>query len=122
MKTLKRMTLLVAMMSVLVLQGYAEKDPATKEKQNPQKATTVNAQTPGKFVDNDKNGVCDNRQSGVQKRQGQNFTDKNGDGTCDNRLNARNGAGNGKGCGQGRQFRGGQGSGNCRGNGCQNRK
>ena len=91
-------------------------------------AKTTTKQTtaaPGKFVDTNKNGVCDNHEAKGAGAQGKNFVDKNGDGKCDNcgttgnckgtgyGNGPKNGAGCGKGqgkgncCGQGRKHRGG---------------
>ena len=39
---------------------------------------------PGKFVDANKNGICDNHEAKGPNTQGKNFVDKNGDGKCDN--------------------------------------
>ena len=66
------------------------------------------------FVDNNKDGICDNRQSQKPAKtvKGQNFVDKNNDGVCDNRQNKNNGYCCGKGRGNGRQYRHGWRNGN----------
>jgi hypothetical protein len=70
--------------------------------------------TPGTFVDNDHNGVCDNYEKRSNLGKGGNYTDKNGDGICDWRGSrfgkGRGPANTGKGYGR-------QGQGRCRGNG-----
>ena len=77
--------------------------------------------SPGKFVDTNKNGICDNHEAKVAGGQGRNFVDKDGDGKCDNCGCQGNCKGNGncvgngncchKGqcCGEGK----GAGKGNC---------
>ena len=101
MKTLKRITVLMAIMSFIWLQSFAQNVSASSEKQNLQGSQTSTNLTPGKFVDNNKDGVCDNYQARVKNSQGRNFVDKNGDGICDNRQNAGKGQGNGNCCGNG---------------------
>lgn len=53
------------------------------------KSTTVQSQqaspaSQGKFVDTNKDGICDNHQNSVKNGKCTNFIDKNGDGKCDN--------------------------------------
>jgi len=117
MKTLKRITVLMTIMSFIGFQSFAQNVSASSDKQNLQGSQPSTNLTPGKFVDNNKDGVCDNYQARVKNSQGRNFVDKNGDGICDNRQNAGKGKGNPNGCGMGYQHRHGQGNGNCCGNG-----
>jgi hypothetical protein len=117
MKTLKRIAALMAIMSFIGFQGFSQNVSVSSGKQNIQGPQTSTNLTPGKFADNNKDGVCDNYQVRVKNGQGRNFIDKNGDGICDNRQNAGKGKGNPNGCGMGYQHRHGQGKGNCCGNG-----
>jgi hypothetical protein len=123
MKTLKRITVLMAIMSFLTFQGFSQDVSTTNKQKNSQDSQATAKTTPGKFVDNNKDGVCDNYQVRMNDRHGQNFVDKNGDGICDNSQNAGQRKGNPNGCGMGYQHRHGQGQGNCcgRGNGYQHR-
>jgi len=118
MKTVKRITVLLAVLLFASYQGFSQNTTAT---QKDVKASTK--ATPGKFVDVDKDGVCDNYHAKMNTGRGANFVDKNGDGICDNRGNTGKGQGNHNGCGMGYQHRDGQGHGNCcgRGNGYQHR-
>mgnify|MGYP001414765592 CR=1 FL=1 len=55
-----------------------------------------------RFVDNNSDGICDNRTSsgsGQKNGNGQGFADEDGDGVCDNRTFAGNGQKNGNGQG-----------------------
>ena len=117
MKTLKRITVLMVIMSFMAFQGFSQNVSTTNTQKNLQDQQTTTKVVPGKFVDNNKDGVCDNYQARVKNRQGKNYIDKNGDGICDNRQNTGQGNGNPKGCGMGNQHRQGQGKGNCCGNG-----
>jgi hypothetical protein len=69
------------------------------------KAAKASGQTvttaPGKFVDTNKNGVCDNHEAKGASGQGKNFVDKNGDGKCDNNGSLCKGKGQGNCCGKG---------------------
>ena len=123
MKTLKRITLAMALMSLIFSQAYSQKVPANKTEKDARASQTMNAPAPGKFVDNNHDGVCDNYQSRIKNGHSANFVDKNGDGICDNRPNAGEGRGNPNGCGMGNQHRHGHGQGNCcrGGNGYQHR-
>lgn len=77
------------------------------------------AAQPGKFTDNNNNGVCDNFELRNQKGNGHGFVDKNGDGICDNRNISGRGRGQSGQCGQGQGFRHRHGNGkrNCNGKG-----
>ena len=117
MKTLKRISVLMAIMSFIAFQGFSQNESTTKTQKNLQDGQTTTKAVPGKFVDNNKDGVCDNYQTRMKNGHGANFVDKNGDGICDNRQNTGQGKGNPNGCGMGYQHRHGQGKGNCCGSG-----
>ena len=119
MKTLKRITVLMAILSFIAFQGFSQNASTSNGKKNLKDPQNTNV-APGRFVDNNKDGVCDNQQVRMKNGRGANFVDKNGDGICDNRQNARQGKGNPNGSGMGYQHRHGQGQGNCCGGGCQN--
>jgi hypothetical protein len=120
MKTLKRITVLMVIMSFIAFQGFSQNVSTTNKQKNAQGSQTTVNTAPGKFIDNNKDGVCDNHQARMKNGTGANFVDKNGDGICDNRSNASQGRGNPSGCGMGNQHRQGQGKGNCCGGGCGN--
>jgi hypothetical protein len=46
--------------------------------------TTSAIASQGKFIDNNKNGICDNHEAKGTCAHGKCFVDKNGDGKCDN--------------------------------------
>ncbi|MDO9510844.1 MAG: hypothetical protein Q7J34_03720 [Bacteroidales bacterium] len=81
----------------------------TTKKANTQTENSQNVK-PGTFIDNDKDGVCDNYQirNAQGTRNGRNFVDANADGICDNATTFKNGNrpnGKGKRCGQGFRHR-----------------
>lgn len=93
---------------------------SAQEKENTQTAKAVaetNDFVPGTFVDDDKDGVCDNYESRVENGYGRNYVDEDKDGVCDNyennhkhyghRYHKRNGYGYGYGYGyrHGRGYR-----------------
>jgi hypothetical protein len=117
MKTVKRITVLMTILSFIAFQGFSQNESTTNKQKNSQGSQITDKKTPGKFVDNNKDGVCDNYQARIKNGHGANFVDKNGDGICDNRQNAGQGRGNPNGCGMGYQHRHGQGKGNCCGGG-----
>ncbi len=110
----------MAIMSFIAFQGFSQNASTTSSKKDLQNAKTTTTTVPGKFVDNNKDGICDNYQTRMKNGCGANFVDKNGDGICDNRENAGQGKGNPNGCGMGCQHRNGPGNGNCCGNGSGN--
>jgi len=116
MKTLSRILLTFAAVLFIANLTFSQN---TAKAQDVQKATTTVSGTQGKFVDANKNGVCDNFEARGKAVKGANFTDKNGDGVCDNRTAMGKGQGKGNGCGQGYQHRHGcgNGQGNCCGKG-----
>ena len=123
MKALRIITATFAIMSLMAYQGFAQNGSTNTDQQKSQVTLTSANAAPGNFVDNNKDGVCDNYQSRIKNGHGANFVDKNGDGICDNRPNAGQGRGNPNGCRMGNQHRHGHGQGNCwrGGNGYQHR-
>ena len=123
MKTMKKLILLTMVLFVFALTSNNLK-AQTQEKTDKATVKTEQSQaTPGKFVDKNNNGICDNRETKMKSGKGVNFVDKNGDGICDNKgTNCKRGGGKGNGncCGNGNghQYRNGRGYGN--GNGCRN--
>ncbi len=121
MKTLKRTTVLLAIMSFFAFQSFSQNPAASDTKKSTQDQQTTTVATPGKFVDNNKDGVCDNHQAKMKSGKCTTFVDKNGDGVCDNCKSAScKGKGNSKGCGMGCQNHG-KNKGNCCGKGNQHR-
>jgi hypothetical protein len=121
MKKLRRTAMLAVVMMFIVSLAYSENDPQTSVQKNGKNATVA---TPGKFVDNNKDGVCDNHQAKMASGKCTAYVDKDGDGKCDNckGTGTCKGTGNCKGssncCGAGAQKGQGQGKGNCGGGGC----
>jgi len=113
-KILMTMGLVVLFAGYTFSQGTSTASPA-KDTQKTQTTATA----PGKFVDTNKNGICDNHEGRAQTGKGANFVDKNGDGKCDNCGAVCTGNKKGNCCGQGNQHRNGcgQGQGKCSGKG-----
>lgn len=118
MKTASRIFLTFSILVFFAGMSFAQVASTTVPAKTSAKSATA---APGKFVDTNKNGICDNHEGKGAGAQGKNFVDKNGDGKCDNcGANCQGkGAGNcgpkGQGCGKG------QGKGNCSGQGHQYR-
>jgi len=115
MKTLKGIVFLMAFMSFVVSQGFSQTAPVATAQKNTA-ATTKS--TPGKFVDNNKDGVCDNHQAKMNTGKCANFVDKNGDGKCDDCKGSCQGKGKANCCGTSAKNCAGQGKGNCAASGC----
>jgi hypothetical protein len=101
---------LILLTVVLFAFTFTSNNLSAQTQEKTDKATVKTEQTQptqGNFVDKDKNGVCDNRESKMKTGKGANFVDKNGNGVCDNK---------GKNC-----INGGKGKGNCNGNGYKHR-
>ena len=113
MKALRNITALFAIMSFMAYQGFSQNVSTNTTQKNFQVTQTSTKAAPGKFVDNNKDGVCDNYQSRMKNGHGANFVDKNGDSICDNRPNTDQGKGNFNGCGMSNHHRHGHGQGNC---------
>ena len=113
MKTLKSFTAVFAIMSFMAYQGFSQNASTITTQKGSQVTPTTTNTAPGKFVDNNKDGVCDNYQAKMKNGRGVNFVDKNGDGICDYRLNAVQGRGNQNGFGMGNQHRRGRNQGTC---------
>jgi hypothetical protein len=120
MKTLKKITVLLAILSFFAYQGFSQNTSTANTPKDSQATQSATSPAPGKFVDANKDGVCDNHQAKMKSGKCTNFADKNGDGICDNRQNAGQGKGNCNGCGMGCKQKQGQGNGNGCGNGCGN--
>jgi hypothetical protein len=116
MKTLKRITLAMAIMSLIISQAYSQKVPDNKTQKDARTSQTMNAPAPGKFVDNNKDGICDNHQAKMSTGKCSNPVAKNGNGNCNQKAVCQ-GKGNSGGCGMGCGMKG-QGKGNCGGGGC----
>lgn len=120
MRTLSRILFVTALFAFFTSQGFSQ----TSSSSDVQKKEVTAGVTPGKFVDSNKNGVCDNFEARNTNGKGANFVDKNGDGKCDNRQNSANCKGSGNCCGKGYGHKNNQGKGNgtcCgkgNGNGC----
>ncbi len=116
---MKRISILMIIIALFGFQGFSQIASTTAPKEKPQTAQTSSKAVPGKFVDNNKNGICDNHEGKMQNGKCANFVDKNGDGICDNQKDCCKGKGNAGNCGNGCQHKNGQGKGNC-GTGCGN--
>ena len=109
MKNTGKVLLAAAIMIIFTLQLKAQISDASANQSGKQQNSVYT--NPGKFVDKDNNGICDNFETRSGKGKGVNFVDKNGDGICDNRADASNKQGNNCRNGQGNQHRHGQGKG-----------
>jgi len=88
------------------------------DKTSKDQTTQTDQRTPGNFVDENGDGVCDNYQNGGKQGKCANFVDENGDGVCDN-CKGKGSLGKGNCCKKGIQ-KGkctGMNSGNCCGKG-----
>jgi len=117
MRTLSGILFLTAFFTFFTGQAFSQTSSSTDS----QKKEVTAGVTQGKFVDNNKNGVCDNFETRHQNGKGANFVDKNGDGKCDNRQSASPCKGNRHNCGKGNGFCCGKGNGNGCGQGHQHR-
>ncbi len=99
----KTILLFVAVVGfALMSNNLSAQTKATTEKAVVKTEQTV--ATPGKFVDKNKDGICDNHQAKVKNGKGAKFVDKNGDGVCDNhhaKKGKKHAKCNGKGKGHG---------------------
>lgn len=126
MKATLKVMFVLSVITIMATQAYAQDKSATSGNES-SKATSVKSGC--NFVDNNKNGTCDNWEARHQGVKGRNYTDKNGDGICDNRQTTSGGKGQGYcfGAGKGNCCKNGNGSGNCcgagkgNGMGCQHR-
>jgi len=115
MKPLKGIALLLAIMAFMAFQGFSQKGSPNAAKKNLPNSQITADTVPGKFIDTNNDGVCDNYQPRMKNIHGANFVDKNWDGICDNRGTSGNLKGNGDGCRQGchHRHRHGNPTGNC---------
>ena len=116
MNTIAKISMTAFIIAVVTGSASAQNNTPLKDSKTTPPTT---ASSRGQFIDNNKNGVCDNLEARWQSARGANFVDKNGDGICDNRGTIGKGNGQGTGFGQGYQNRHGQGKGqgNCCGGG-----
>lgn len=99
----------VAMMVLFTGQIIAQSATTASTDDKAVKQTATTTQTCGKFVDNNKDGICDNRTENCHKEgKEMNFTDANKDGVCDHKTDGtagncghQCGKGNGSNCGKG---------------------
>ncbi|MCX6303386.1 MAG: hypothetical protein NT040_00305 [Bacteroidetes bacterium] len=62
----------------MTYQGLAQNGPTNTTRTNSQVTQTSTNAAPGNFVDNNKDGVCDNYQSRIKNGHGANSVDKTG--------------------------------------------
>src|ERR1039457_4269 len=89
MKTLKGITVIVLLMSFMAFQGFSQNASTPVGTTNTGNSQTMTKTMRGNFVDNNKDGVCDNHQAKMVNGKCANWIDKNGDGICDNCKNTR---------------------------------
>ena len=134
MRTISGILFAAAIFTFFTGQGFSQTNPSGEV----QKKEVTAGTSQGKFVDSNKNGVCDHFEARNANGKGANFVDKDGNGKCDNRQNAAECKGNGKCCGKekgngcndskgntsccGNGNGNGCGKGHQHGNGCQNQK
>ena len=116
MRTASRILMTIALLVFFSGMSFSQVAPTTKSAKP--EAKTVAA--PGKFIDTNSNGVCDNHEGKNAGAQGKNFVDKNNDGKCDNCGTSGNCKGAGNGCGKGQGCGNGYGKGQGCGTGCGN--
>ena len=109
MKNFGKLFLAVVIALIFAFQANAQNSNAAANQ--PAKKQNGTNSASGNFVDKNGNGVCDNFEARSGNGHGRNFVDKNGDGICDNCANVGNKLGNACRCGQGNQYRHGQGQG-----------
>jgi hypothetical protein len=101
MKKLSGLILTALFLAFFSGQALAQSATTTKDDQTI-KQPTAN-QNCGKFVDNDKNGVCDNYEARGKDGKGANFVDANGDGVCDHNPDCKGKCNGQAGCCKGQQ-------------------
>ncbi|MCX6276595.1 MAG: hypothetical protein NT004_00690 [Bacteroidetes bacterium] len=106
MKTVSKIILTLAMALLIAGMGMSQVASNTTL---PKKATKSTVEAPGKFVDANKNGICDKHESKGTCSQATSCKGKTGEGVCDH--NSKNCKDKGTGCGSG------TGNGNCCGKG-----
>ncbi len=93
MRTLRFLVFVVVATTLISNVAKAQVDDSKNEKK-PAKSTQT--YTPGTYVDNNNNGICDNSENRTVKNRGNNYVDADNDGVCDN-YSANTGRGNGYG-------------------------
>jgi hypothetical protein len=111
MKRLSEIILTVAFATFMIGQVSGQDNTTPAAGNDAAKQTTVVKQECGKFVDANKDGICDNAGTQCKNAKGANFVDANGDGKCDNYASGSGGQGKGN-CGSGNCQKGQQ---NCPG-------
>ena len=109
MRSLSGILFVTAILVFFTSQGFSQSSSLS----DIQKKEVTTGVIPGKFVDNNKNGVCDNFEARNTEGKCANFVDKDSDGKCDNRQNAAPCKGKGNCCGKGKGNICTQGKGNC---------
>lgn len=123
---------LILVTAILFCFALITNNLSAQTQEKTEKATVKTEQTQtasGKYVDNNKNGVCDNHENKAGKvGKCGSFVDKNNDGVCDKKgenckakseCKGQNKGNCGKGNGNGHQYRNGCGNGNGCGKGKQ---
>lgn len=103
MKTLSGLILSVAISVLLIGQVSAQNVTSASTDDQTAKQTNSTTQNCGKFVDNNKDGVCDIKETRCVNNKGANFVDNNKDGICDNHADGNTCKGNGNCCKQNSQ-------------------
>jgi hypothetical protein len=111
MKMLKRVSVLMALAVFIAFQGFTQNAASKDAVKAGNTVQTASNPVPGKFVDNNNDGICDNQQAKMKNGKCSQFVDKNGDGVCDNCTGKGQCKGKGNCCGMGKKN--GQRKGNC---------
>ncbi len=124
MKNFTKIILTAALAAFFTGQVLAQAETSAASDNQTAKQTTTQVPAPGKFIDNNNDGICDNRETmQVKGTKGRNFVDVNNDGICDHRgegnrgngnPDCRKGQGNGYSNGMGHQHRHRAGNQHCR--------
>ena len=115
MKTLKMIAASLAVMLIGISATFAQDAQTAGTQKKSLDAQAVAA--PGKFVDANNDGICDNHQTGMKCAKSGNSTCKGGEGTCCNKAGCCEKSG-GKKCGKNQKNCNGEGNGNCSKSGC----
>lgn len=87
MKRLSKIFLTVVFAAFMIGQVSAQVSAGEAAGTDQAKQVTVANNNCGKFVDANKDGICDNAGTQCKNAKGSNFVDANGDGKCDNNAN-----------------------------------
>jgi hypothetical protein len=117
MKRLSEIILTVAFATFMIGQVSGQDNTTPAAGNDAAKQTTVAKQECGKFVDANKDGICDNPCKHEGNEKGANFVDANGDGKCDHHADGSACMGTGncnrENCQKGQQTGCGQSKGSC---------